>query len=467
MLNQGSGYVHFVGIGGVGMSALARVLLAQGVAVSGSDLSESPRLLELRQLGAQIFVGHAAENVRAARRLVVSSAIAPENPELRAARDRGVPIVTRGVLLAEVMQGRCGIAVAGTHGKTTTTTMVASVLEAGGLDPTVLVGGEIVGRGVNAKLGGGTYLVAESDESDGSFLELRPRIGVVTNIENDHLAHYGTLERLWDAFREFTALLPDEGLAVIGIDCPATARLAALPCRARILTTGLEPRADLSLTGLTQGADGSRFTAVLHGQPLLDVTLSVPGTHNVANALHAIAVGLELKISKERIARGLSDFLGVRRRFDVLYRSADLAVVDDYAHHPTAVSTTIAAARQFWPGRIMPAFQPHRYTRTAYLIDEFARALAAADEVVIADVYAAGEQPLPGIDGGSIAGRLRAHAPQLPVTYVAERSAVTDELVARATPGTLLLCMGAGDITARAAELAARLRAAEVASVRR
>ncbi|HVA38033.1 MAG TPA: UDP-N-acetylmuramate--L-alanine ligase [Candidatus Dormibacteraeota bacterium] len=462
-MNQRSEYVHFVGIGGIGMSALARVLLAQGVAVSGSDLSESTRLCQLRELGARTFVGHAAENVAQARRLVVSSAIAPENPEVRAARDRGIPIVTRGVLLAEMMEGRYGIAIAGTHGKTTTTTMVAAVLEAGGLDPTVLVGGEIVGRGVNAKLGGGEYLVAESDESDGSFLELRPRIAVITNIENDHLAHYGTFEALAAAFGRFAELLPDDGLAVIGVDCPETARLARVARRARTLTTGLDPAAELTISGLEQGGDGSRFVAVLRGRTLGEIALSLPGVHNVANALHAVAVGLELAIPFEQIARGLAEFRGVRRRFDVLYRSEDVAVVDDYAHHPTAVATTIAAARQYWPGRVIAAFQPHRYTRTAYLIDDFARALVGADEVVVADVYSAGEDPVPGVSGEAIAERVRTHAPGLSVTYVAQRDAVTDHLVARAVPGTLLLCMGAGDITARAAEVAARLRSAEVA----
>ncbi|TAM62371.1 UDP-N-acetylmuramate--L-alanine ligase, partial [bacterium] len=427
------------------MSALARVLVAQGVAVSGSDLNESTRLRQLRELGVRASVGHRAENVKGARRVVVSSAIAPQNPEVRAARESGIPIVTRGVLLAEVMQGRFGIAVAGTHGKTTTTTMVAAVAEAGGLDPTVLVGGEMAGRGVNAKVGGGHYVVAESDESDGSFLELRPRIAVVTNIENDHLAHYGTLEALCDAFHRFTDLLPRNGLAVIGVDCPSSARLAATARAARTLTTGLAAGADLTASALTQRSGASHFTALLHGQPVLDVELAVPGLHNVSNALHAIAVGLELKIPAQRIARGLSDFRGVRRRFDVLFRSADLAVVDDYAHHPTAVAATIAAARQYWPGRVVAAFQPHRFTRTAYLIDDFARALATADDVVVAEIYAAGEQPVPGVSGEAIALQLRRLAPELSVAYVGGGQEVTAALVARAQPGTLLLCMGAGD----------------------
>ncbi|TAM89283.1 UDP-N-acetylmuramate--L-alanine ligase, partial [bacterium] len=392
-LSQSSGYVHFVGIGGIGMSALARLLIAQGVAVSGSDLNASPRLRQLRELGARVAVGHRAENVEGVRRVIVSSAIPMENPEVRAARERSIPIVTRGVLLAEMMEGRCGIAVSGTHGKTTTTTMVAAVMEAGGLDPTVLVGGEIVGRGVNAKLGGGRYLVAESDESDGSFLELRPCIAVVTNIENDHLAHYGTFEALCDAFRRFTELLPHDGLAVIGVDCASAARVAAMSRAARTVTTGLGDRAELTAGDLVQKSGGSRFTALLHGKPLLEVALCAPGLHNVANALHAIAVGLELNIPVDLIVRGLRDFRGVRRRFDVLFRSSDVAVVDDYAHHPTAVATTIAAARQYWPGRVVAAFQPHRYTRTAYLIDDFVRALIGADEVLVTDVYAAGEQP--------------------------------------------------------------------------
>ncbi|TAM77549.1 UDP-N-acetylmuramate--L-alanine ligase [bacterium] len=463
-MSQSSGYVHFVGIGGIGMSALARVLIAQGVAVSGSDLNASPRLRQLRELGARVAVGHRAENIEGVRRVVVSSAIPVENPEVRAARERGIPIVTRGVLLAEVMEGRCGIAISGTHGKTTTTTMVAAVMEAGGLDPTVLVGGEIIGRGVNAKLGGGRYLVAESDESDGSFLELRPRIAVVTNIENDHLAHYGTFEALCDAFREFTDLLPDDGLAVIGVDCESSAHVAAIPRAARTITTGLSERAEIAASDLVQTSGGSRFTVRFHGKPLLEVALSVLGLHNVANALNAVAVGLELEISVELIARGLRDFRGVRRRFDVLFRSSDVAVVDDYAHHPTAVATTIAAARQYWPGRVVAAFQPHRYTRTAYLIDDFAHALTGADEVVVAGIYAAGEEPMPGVTGETIAERLRVHAPGMSVTYVADRAAVTDALMARAVPGTLLLCMGAGDITARAAEAAARLREAEMAA---
>jgi UDP-N-acetylmuramate--alanine ligase len=456
-----SSAVHFVGIGGIGMSALARVLLARGYRVSGSSDRASALTDSLRAEGAVVSIGHDAGNLGSAGTVVVSSAIEAQNPELVAARERELEIVRRGALLAHLMEGRRGIAVAGTHGKTTTTAMLARVLEGGGLDPTVVVGGLRVDTGSNARDGGGELFVCESDESDGSFLDLRPEIAIVTNIENDHVASDAELHRLIASFDTFLGALPAHGLALVGVDEPNAAALASVARAARTRTFGFGS-ADLRAGDAAFGNFGSRSRLELDGKVLGTLQLAVPGALNVFDALPAVATGLEFGLEFERIAHALGGFRGVRRRFEVLARTPRLTVVDDYAHHPTAVAATIAAARAHFSGPLIVAFQPHRYTRTRYLAEAFARALGGADRVVLTDIYAASEAPLEGIDARTIGVPLAALGTV--VDYVADVRELPAHLLASAPAGALVLLLGAGSITSAATELANALEASTVLS---
>jgi UDP-N-acetylmuramate--alanine ligase len=441
------------------MSALARVLLQRGYFVTGSSDRRTELTERLVVEGAHVHVGHAATNLGSAGTVVVSSAIARDNPELVAARERDLDVVHRGALLARLMHDRRGIAIAGTHGKTTTTAMTASVLEAGGLDPTVLVGGERIDTMTNARDGKGAWLVSEADESDLSFLDLHPEIAVVTNIENDHIASDAELPRLIEAFERFVADLPSHGLALFGIDEPRTAALAARPRPSRTRTFGFAAGADVRATNARYAEFGSRFDVSFGGRDAGTVALAVPGAINVLDALPPIAIGLELGIPFETIAAALAGFRGVRRRFEILARTPRMTLVDDYAHHPTAVAATIAAARENFAGPIVVAFQPHRYTRTQYLAGEFARALAGADRVVLTDVYAASEAPLPGVDARSIGAPLVALGGT--VAYVANVADLPAYLLANAPEGALVLALGAGSITNAAAALARELSPSE------
>ncbi len=448
--------VHFVGISGIGMSALARILLARGIAVSGSSDRKTALTDRLVAEGARIAIGHAEANVSGACSVVASTAIDARNPELVAAHEYGIPVLHRGALLARLMAQKRGIAVAGTHGKTTTTAMLARVLEAGGLDPTVVVGGERTDTHTNARDGAGVWFVGEADESDRSFLDLRPELAIVTNIENDHIDGDADLPALVDAFETFAARLPAIGTIAIGIDEPRAASLARVARAAKTVTFGFAAAADVRASDARYADFGSTFAVSLRGTHAGTMELAVPGAINIQDALAAIAIASELGIAFATIVAALRGFAGVRRRFEILARTPRMTLVDDYAHHPTAVEATIAAARGNFAGPIVVAFQPHRYTRTRYLGEEFARALRGADRVVLTDVYAASEPAIAGIDATTIGAPLAAAGTH--VSY-AKVETLEDALLDCAPEGALVLALGAGSITAAAARLAQRLGA--------
>lgn len=449
------GPVHFVGIGGIGMSAIARILLARGEIVSGSDVKPTPLVEQLRRQGARVTIGHRAENVRGAGTVVVSSAIDRQNPEYVAARRNGTRVLHRGEMLADLLEGRRGIAICGTHGKTTTTAMTHAVLRAAGIDASLVLGGIDRGLDANARDGSAPWFVTEADESDGSFALLAPSIAVLTNIENDHLVSDDDLPQLVAAFAAFLEKLPAGGTAIVGVDNPLSASLAAHSRNARTVTVGVAAGAQLRATGIV--CDGAQVSfEVLAGQePLGRAQLQVPGEINVQNALAAIAVGRTLDVPFATIASALHAFAGVRRRFDVLASSPRMTVVDDYAHHPTAVRATIAAAREFAKGPLLVAFQPHRYSRTAFLARDFADALRGADRVYLAPVYAASEPAIPGVSERSIGEPLRETGGA--VTYVDRVEDLEEKLDAEAPAGALVLFLGAGNVTDVAARLAQRL----------
>ncbi len=455
-MNKGASSYHLVGIGGIGMSAIARLLLARGARVSGSDVARTALIERLEAEGASIAIGHRAENLGNPDLVVVSSAIAHDNPEFVAALERHIDIKTRGAMLAELTGSRKTIAVAGTHGKTTTTAMTALVLESAGLEPTYALGGLRVDTATNAGAGKGAWFVTESDESDGSFLHLQPSIAVVTNVENDHLASDDELPGLLEQFATFVGRVPADGCAIVGVDNRGSAFIAR---NATVPKTTFATRADADLMGLDIVYDGlgSRFTLVEAGSELGEVRLRVPGEINVQNALAAIAVARRLKIDLPTIVRALGAFGGVRRRFEIVYDAAGITVVDDYAHHPTAIAQTIAAARGATGRPVIVAFQAHRYSRTRYLAADFATALANADAVLLTPIYAASEEPIAGVSERSIGEPLAARG--TPVTYVA---CVEDLLVAipRAIAGeAVVLMLGAGSISGVAHRLGAALAA--------
>lgn len=453
--------VHFVGIGGSGMSALARILLACGARVTGSDIRASALVEQLRAEGIEIAVGHRAENIGEATLVVVSSAIDSENSELAAARARKTRVLGRGEMLAELIAERKAIAIAGTHGKTTTTAMVAGILEAAMLEPGVMIGGIRIEDETNARLGKGPWFVTESDESDGSFLHLRPTIAVVTNIENDHVANDDAMAHLISQFETFVSRVPADGVAIVGIDNPTSARLAQT-AGARVTTFGFDESASVRAVALRSTGLGTEFDVDVSGVRLGTFRLNVPGDMNVENALAAVAVARTIGIDAGVIASALAAFGGVHRRFEILARCEQMIVVDDYAHHPTAVAATIAAARRYHDGPIVVAFQPHRYTRTAYLAANFGDALAAADEVYLAPIYAASEEPIDDVSERSIGAVLeRRH--QTPVRYVASVEALADELRGNVKSGSLVLMLGAGTITNVAHALAKAISAPALA----
>jgi UDP-N-acetylmuramate--alanine ligase len=445
--------VHFVGISGIGMSALARVLHGRGVAVSGCSDRRTELTDSLVREGIAVAVGHSAVHVRGAKTVIVSSAIAADNPEVTAAQQTGVTLWRRGALLAALMADAHGIAVAGTHGKTTTTAMLGAMLTAAGWDPTVVVGGELADGATNARNGRGPWFVAESDESDGSFLELRPRVAIVTNIENDHVTSQAELGALVASFDAFLGRVEKGGSAIVGIDEPRSAELAARSRASRTVTFGFAGAAQVRAEEVRYARFGSTFAVVRGRERLGTVGLGVPGAINVQNALGAIAAALELGTPFAGASDALARFRGVRRRFDVLLRSERMTVVDDYAHHPTAVEATIAAARADWDGPVVVAFQPHRYTRTRYLAGDFTLALRGADYVVLTGIYGASETPIPGVDSRLIGEPLRARGTD--VAYVERVEDLADYLLEVVPRGALVLLLGAGTITAAAHRLAA------------
>ena len=450
--------VHFVGIGGSGMSGIAEVMLNLGYDVQGSDLKPNNQTRRLEKLGATVFIGHAEENIRDADAVVVSSAVDETNPEVAAAREQLMPVVPRAEMLAELMRFRYSIAVAGTHGKTTTTSLVASVLAEGDLDPTFVIGGRLKSADSNARLGQGEYLVAEADESDASFVHLKPMLAIVTNIDADHMSTYdGDIRKLRSGFVEFLHNLPFYGLAVVCVDDPGVRKIMGSIGRA-VVTYGLDEEADLRAENIEFDADRTRFDVVRGGdRPALRITLRLPGLHNVRNALAAIAVAEELQVSDEAVVRALGNFEGIDRRFqslgEVKTAAGRIMLIDDYGHHPTEVAATLAAARAGWPERrVVLVFQPHRYTRTRDLLDDFAQVLSDADVLVLLDVYAAGEAPIAGADGRAIARAVRTRGAVEPV-FVETLDELQPVLADILEDGDLVLTMGAGDIGAYAAKL--------------
>ena len=457
--------IHFVGIGGSGMGGIAEVLLNLGYRVQGSDLKPNAVTARLAGLGARIHFGHAAANAEGADVVVVSTAVARDNPEVLAALARRVPVVPRAVMLAELMRFRESVAVAGTHGKTTTTSLVASVLAEGGEDPTFVIGGRLKSAGSNARLGTGRYLVAEADESDASFMHLQPTVASVTNIDNDHLAtHGGDFGRLCHSFVEFLHNLPFWGLAVLCLDDEQVQRI--LPEVERpVVTYGLAEGADVRATDIVPDRGRTRFRVLRRGRPApLDVTLNLPGLHNVRNALAAIAVGSELGVDDAAIGRALAGFQGIDRRMqligEVVLGDGNVVIVDDYGHHPTELAATLEALRQAYPGRrVVLAFQPHRYTRTRDLLDDFAEVLSSVDVLLVTEVYAAGEAPIKGADGRAICRAIRSRGKVEPI-FVGKPEKIAGALRDVIRANDLVVTMGAGHIGAIAQDLPRRLAAA-------
>jgi UDP-N-acetylmuramate--alanine ligase len=437
-------HIHLVGIGGAGMSGIAEVLLTLGYKVTGSDLQESETVRRIRDLGGTVFIGHDAAHIGDAQVVVVSSAVSPANPEVVAAKAKVVPVIPRAEMLAELMRLKYGVAVAGAHGKTTTTSLVAHVLAEGGLDPTVVIGGKVNALGSHARLGRGELLVAEADESDGSFLKLSPAVVAVTNIDREHLDHYKTVEKLCEAFVEFINKVPFYGLAVLCADDPHLSKLIPRVTK-RYQTYGLTAPADMVGTDIKVCVGAAEFSAQFRGEGLGRFRVAMPGVHNVRNALAAIAVGMELGVPVPQIAHALEGFTGVERRFQVLGEKGGITVVDDYGHHPTEIRATLAAAKDGWGRRLVVLFQPHRYTRTRDLLDEFATAFGQADRLFLTDIYPAGEVPLPGVTGERLAEAIR-DAGGPPPTFVPRKDQLVEAVLPHLKAGDLVVAMGAGDI---------------------
>ena len=447
------GVFHFVGIGGIGMSGIAEILHDQGYEVQGSDVSESANVTRLRDLGIKIFIGHDAANIEEAAVVVVSSAINPENPEVAAARQRFIPVVRRAEMLGEIMRLKRSIAIGGTHGKTTTTTLVSAMLDAGELDPTVINGGIINKYGTNARLGQGDWLVAEADESDGSFTKLPATVAVVTNIDPEHMEHYGSEKILHEAFETFVGNIPFYGFAVLCTDHPQVQSLFSKITDRRLITYGFNTQADIRATDVRTLPDHSRFTVVISAKgktparSLEDLVLPMVGRHNVQNALVAIAIGLELGLSDEQISKGLSTFSGVKRRFTKTGEVNGVTIIDDYGHHPVEITAVLSAARSAaGSNKVVAVMQPHRYSRLKDLFSDFCTCFNDADHVLIADVYAAGESPLEGADKESLVEGIhsRGHRSVAPLPSPEHLSELVSELV---TPGDFIICLGAGNIT--------------------
>jgi UDP-N-acetylmuramate--alanine ligase len=458
------GPIHFVGIGGIGMSGIAEVLCNLGYTVQGSDASEGANVNRLRDKGIKISVGHKAENVAGADVLVVSTAIKRDNPELMAARAQRIPVVRRAEMLAELMRLKSCVAIAGTHGKTTTTSMVAALLDAGDLDPTVINGGIINAYGTNARLGAGEWMVVEADESDGTFLKLPADVAIVTNVDPEHLDHFKTFEAVQDAFRNFVENVPFYGFAVMCIDHPVVQSIVGKIEDRRIITYGENPQADARLIDLDPMGGGSSFKVVFRNRKtdttheIADIMLPMPGRHNALNATAAIAVAHELGLSDAMIRKALAGFGGVRRRFTKTGEWNGVTIIDDYGHHPVEISAVLKAARESTNGKIIAVVQPHRFTRLQSLFEEFCTCFNDADTVVVAEVYPAGEAPIAGIDRDNFVLGLRAHGHRevIPLKNSADLAGVIKGLAGR---GDFVVCLGAGNITQWAYALPGELKA--------
>ena len=458
------GPIHFVGIGGIGMSGIAEVLCNLGYTVQGSDASESANVTRLRDKGVTVHVGHRAENLGAAEVLVVSTAIKRDNPELMAARARRIPVVRRAEMLAELMRLKSCVAIAGTHGKTTTTSMVATLLDAGNLDPTVINGGIINAYGTNARLGAGEWMVVEADESDGTFLKLPADVAVVTNVDPEHLDHFKTFEAVQEAFRNFVESVPFYGFAVMCTDHPVVQSLVGRIEDRRIVTYGVNQQADVRIANLVAENGGSRFDVIFRDRAsgavheIADLVLPMPGRHNAANATAAIAVARELGISDDSIRKALAGFGGVKRRFTKTGEWRGVTIIDDYGHHPVEIAAVLKAARESTQGKVIAVVQPHRYTRLQSLFEEFCTCFNDADTVVVAEVYAAGEAPIPGIDRDNFVSGLRAHGHR-EVIPLQSSTALAGVVQAIARSGDYVVCLGAGNITQWAYALPGELKA--------
>jgi UDP-N-acetylmuramate--alanine ligase len=456
-------HAHFVGVGGIGMSGLAEILRTMEFDVSGSDMKPNDITRRLETLGVRVDVGHRAENVEGADVVVYSSAIKPDNAEIVRARELEIPIIPRAEMLAELMRVKYNVLIAGSHGKTTTTSLVATVLRHAGLDPTVVVGGKVNALGSNARLGEGDLFVAEADESDGSFLKLTPTIGVITNIDAEHLDHYGTHEKVKEAFVEFANMIPFYGLAVLCIDHPHVQAILPRVTR-RHVTYGVSRQADYRAKNPVYDGLQTHFEVHRRGESLGSFTVKMPGAHNVLNALAVIAVADELEVPLDVVREAISSFHGVQRRFTIVGQpklgDRDVMIVDDYGHHPAEIEATLDAAQRGFDRRVVVAFQPHRYTRTRDLFHEFTRAFNKADLVIVTEVYPAGEKPIPGATGRELAEAIKAHGHHA-VRYVADKNDVADELHREVQPGDLVIALGAGDINASARKLNATLGGAK------
>ncbi len=455
------GIIHFVGIGGIGMSGIAEILHNLGYKVQGSDIAESANVKRLVALGIPVSVGHEPGNLGDAEVVVISSAVKPDNPEVVAARERLIPLVRRAEMLGELMRLKWSIAVGGTHGKTTTTSMVAAVLDAAGLDPTVINGGIINAYGTNARLGDGDWMVVEADESDGTFVRLPSTIAVVTNMDPEHLDHYGSFDALRDAFDTFVGNIPFYGFAALCIDHPEVQAMIPRLSDRKVVTYGLSPQAEIRATDIVLNGIGARFDIIITGRDgsfreMKDVRLPMLGAHNVVNSLAAVAVGRELGIADDVIRRGLAEFGGVKRRFTKTGEVNGVTIIDDYGHHPVEISAVLDAARTAGDGKVIAVVQPHRYSRLKELFEEFCTCFNDADTVIVSDVYAAGEAPIDGIDRDALIAGLKAHGHRhvLPLDEPKALAALMRDLV---EPGDFVICLGAGTITAWAHALPGEL----------
>ena len=436
--------IHFVGIGGIGMSGIAEVLINLGYQVSGSDLKESGITRRLHKLGGSISYGHRSENLADVDVVVTSTAVKQDNPEVEEAHRRKIPVIPRAEMLAELMRMKYGIAIAGTHGKTTTTSMVATVLSHGNIDPTVVIGGRLDSIGSNAKLGQGEFLVAEADESDGSFLKLSPTIAVVTNVDEDHLDYYEDLDEIRATFIDFINKVPFYGLVVLCLDDQNLQGMIP-QVKKRLMTYGLNSQADFQASEIVHEGDRTGFMVHYRGEELGRLNIRMPGRHNVLNALAAVAVGMELDMPFSAIAEGFRDFGGVGRRFEIKGEPEGIMIVDDYGHHPVEIKATLAAARSGWNRRLVAVFQPHRYSRTEALFDDFVTAFYQADHLAVMDIYAAGEQPIAGISAEQLADGISEHGHKS-CCYTGDIEATVEHLQAVLLPGDIVITLGAGNV---------------------
>jgi UDP-N-acetylmuramate--alanine ligase len=437
-------HIHLIGIGGTGMSGIAELLLNLGYRVSGSDLAASDVTERLAGLGGQIFQGHQAENIEGSDVVVCSSAIKGDNAEISDARRRGIPVISRAEMLAELMRMKQGIAVGGAHGKTTTTWIVGLVMAAAGLDPTIIVGGRLKALGTNAKLGGGPYLVAEADESDGSFLRLSPNLAIVTTIDEEHLDHYNDIQAIKESFIEFVNKVPFYGAAIVCLDEDNVQAIIPRIIR-RVITYGFSQQADVRATDIAPDGHNVTFNVRLRESKLGSAMLRMPGRHNIANALAAVAVGLELDIPFPSISEGISQFTGISRRLEIKGEAGGVLVIDDYAHHPTEIIATLETVKSMWARRVVAIFQPHRYSRTQALWERLGRSLYDADRVIMTSIYAAGEAPIPGVTAELVAGAALKSGHR-DLVYMPDREEIVDHLLSTLEDGDLVITLGAGDV---------------------